>query len=63
MLRKIVFAGAFLLAVFASPNPASADVVAEIELSTHLHAGAPRARLVLDDLSWLADALRDFLLR
>ena len=34
MLRKVVFAGAFLLAVFAGPKPASAEVVAEIDLST-----------------------------
>jgi lipoprotein-anchoring transpeptidase ErfK/SrfK len=34
MLRKIVFAGAFLLAAFAGPRPASADVIAEIELSS-----------------------------
>jgi lipoprotein-anchoring transpeptidase ErfK/SrfK len=34
MWRKVVFAGAFLLAAFAGPAPASADVVAEIELSS-----------------------------
>jgi lipoprotein-anchoring transpeptidase ErfK/SrfK len=34
MLRKVVFAGAFLLAAFAGPGPAAAGVVAEIQLSS-----------------------------
>jgi lipoprotein-anchoring transpeptidase ErfK/SrfK len=34
MWRKTVFAGALLLAAFAGPGRASADVVAEIELSS-----------------------------
>jgi lipoprotein-anchoring transpeptidase ErfK/SrfK len=34
MLRKVVFAGAFLLAAFVGPGPASAEIVAEIELAS-----------------------------
>ncbi len=34
MLRRFIFAGAFLLAAFSGPSPASAGVVAEIELSS-----------------------------